>query len=655
MATNEQMYLCTLTPFKTSFDFEGSVEAAVAINWRYNEVKFTGPGGSSSIGMTSMRSSSWLNLCGNPFCKITAVLRQTDLVPLGIRIFLQKEPIVNVIGQKAVGLSEAHIQFHTFEAHLETVLGGSYVIETIASKKKTFDPVERFKVDVPVGLKLADGLFWSFRDLTFTREQPEAFVIDRIRPTALVSDCTDEWRDQVLSLVSKKKTVVSSDLVQLHHVSLVVTMEPHKWRSTAGPYLEFMSRGLPICDLEQASVVTITPTNLQLGIANAYNLIESIEYAMKSTTGQAHRTKTQVRRVITENLIPKLPSFVVPVSMIQFGSIVFDDIEQMGHISSYLLDNQALRFLQVVKTSLTKPKALTRDQLVKCYTCHAPFVVPHLEAVLETSILTVPVPKSTLRKVRILGHPVKNGPIEDRISKMFSQRYSPVSLADNLQRFSGRLMPKDVAEGLIQRHFQRTTVSLGTFVEASSAQDTPISSAFVERQLLQDTTTCCVCFESLGAGSATGSATGSASGPTTFTICGHSYCKDCTRQHFLTEWNSGRSKECGQCRHLLSVGDTFLLGPFSAEKPYVPTVTAMSSAMNNFLSSCRVQPKLWSPNTLYEPSVKTLISNDVSKIDAKALLQTFSRSPQQNVTLHVFYTSDETTDFQRLQNAFSFK
>lgn len=632
----EQMYLCTLTPFKESSpDFDGSVECAVAIHWRYNEVKFTCSNVSTSIPVTSMKSSSWLNLCGSPFCRLSAVLR-SDMVPLGIRIHLVKDSIVNILGDKSQSLSQDHVQFHTFEANLESILGShAYVVETFA-KKKPFDATVHKNVEVPVGLKITEGLYWSFRDLTFTRECPEPFIVQTMRPTVLVSDCTEDWREQVLGLGPKKKPVVTAtDLVPMHHATLVVTLEPEKWHSES--CLEFQSRGLPVCDMAHTNLFTVHPNFVQSNITSAYNLFESIEYAMKSTTGQVHRTKSQVKRVICENLIQKFPSFVVPLNLVQFGCIVYDDIDLVGHITSYLLESQALRYIQVCKSNLTKPKNLTRDQLVKCFTCRAPFAVPHVDAILDSSFLTIPVPKTILRKFRILGHLVKNGPVEDRIAKMFSQRYSPVSENDSIQRFSGRAMPKDFAKSLIERHFQRTTVSLATFVETTSVSEAPISSAYVLRSL-ETAQQCCVCFETTES--------------PTFTICGHTYCKDCSRQHFSTEWASGKSKECGQCRHLLSQGDTFVLGAFSEDKPFVPSVSSMMSSLQNFLSGCRIEPKTWDPDMDYETSVKTLISSTVSKIDPRDILKKFSTTQHQTMTLHVFYLQEESNDFGRLQNAF---
>jgi hypothetical protein len=656
---NEQMYLCTLLPFHEEDDFEGHLEASIQTNWRNNEIKFVSALGTYILPIGNMRTSEWLNLCTAPYCKLVALLRPSDFAPLGIRVILNRESIVNAYDSLNTLRPEDKDAFFNFEASLQICCGqlnSTYYLENLDKKRRSqaWDNQTRRHIDIQMSLKLSENLYWSFTTNSFSRECPENLVLHEARPTVLVSNCCDSWRSTVLERASQThktskspaaSATAATECISVHGITLVVTNEPSKWLKTwkedeTEKAVEFETRGLPMCDIDYANMhghtLVISPNGLQSNIHSLYNLYETVEYCMKSASGQSKRTKGQVKRTIVESLVKKLPNFVVPSTLLQVGCIVIDDFETNAYIKDLLGSLAALRWIQVCKSDLTKPKKLSFYQQALCYPGHA-YAKAHIQRAIEASLLVVQVPKNILRKIRILGHLVKNGPIEERIGRMFLKSVCPVGMNDSLQRFSGKSMPKATAKGLIERHFGRTLVSLATFSEPSQPNESAISSKFV-LQSLDEHKTCAVCFDAIDDTVFT----------YTYTICGHVYCKDCVKQLFYTEWNQGKSKECGQCRHLLSLGDAFAIQP--DDKPFVPSVSAMESAMSNFLTGLRTSTQSWDPAVDYDLNVKNVVSNQLWKINASMLLKKFSA--HHSINVHVFYTPDEAAEFAELQNAF---
>lgn len=639
---NEQMYLCTLLPFEDEDDFESCLESSIQTNWRNNEIKFVSALGTYVLPIANMRTSEWLNLCSAPYCKLVALLRASDFAPLGVRVILNRELIVTAYDSLNELRPDEKDQFFNFEASLHTCCGTTYYLENLDKKRRSlaWDNQNRKNVDIQMSLKLSENVFWSFITNAFTRECPDNLFLNEIRPTALVSNCTETWRAHILEraqIVKTSKTQIpSSESIVAHGITLVVTDDVDKWPQA----LQYDKRGLQMCDIEYANTncqcLLITPSCLQSNIHSLYNLYETVEYSMKSASGLSRRTKSQVKRTIVESLVKKFPTFVVPATLIQYGCIVIDDFEKNAFIKDILGPLASLRWIQVCKSTVTKPKKLTFYQQALCYPGHG-YAKAHIQRAIESSVLIVQVPKSILRKIRIIGHLVKNGPIEERIARMFVKSVCPVGAKDSLQRFSGKAMPKEFAKGLIERHFGRATISLATFAEPIKPNESEISRKFV-MESLDLHKTCAVCFDAID----------DTTQVYTFTICGHVYCKECVKQLFHSEWNQCKSKECGQCRHLLSLGDAFAIQP--DDKPFVEATSSMQAAMSNFLTGLRTSTQAYDASVDYDINVKNVVTNQIWKLQATDLLQKFSG--HHSVSVHVFYTPEETGQFVELQNSF---
>ncbi len=692
--TMEQMeHLCTLIPFGTSkFDPNAyNLTATVSVNFRTEEIRFVAPSGSIiTVPFDQVHGSeSWLHLLDLPYCKLMGLLSPEQasgtfvLEPVAIRIFLQKERIRE--SYQSTNLCEFNMM--EFERILRTtLLTTPYTIETSIGQKKRRPQwdLSAKVLDIPNSKLICEAnstgtsLYFSFQDLAFTTHVGPSLSL-QLWPTALVSGASETWQETVLSQVittvglpTKRQRLdfVATDqsMYDAHNCTLIVTKNVTHWVSVCQAldmtYAIVGPRGILLRDLQIAQVILVSVENICENINQEGLLFDAIEDLTLHVTDRNTTTTNllsttslplnQIRRIVLNVFCKKFTMFRLPIHLVQFGLCILDNIQvlQENSVLDLIQETQASRFVQIlVDDTTTKPTALTMEQTSMLYklthkgTVAIPtWALPHVTVAVNSQIQIVPVSKTILKRFKIVGHPIKSGPIEDRIAKFFTTKYCPIGPSEALQRFSGNPVPKTVAMDLIQKHFQRLSISLGSFLLPPSAEASEVSKDYVLSKLQQgsEPIQCCICFESLSTDAFA------------ITLCGHTYCTECARYNFVPSWDLFKSHECANCRCPCTYGDVFFIQNDLAASKFVPVQASKEASIATFLSGLRSMNHvhIWTlGNQKFDTQVKHLIVNDVCNIKSVELVKALSGTSSA-INIHVFYTPNEFPWFHALTESF---
>jgi len=634
----------------------------MTVHWRYHELRFTSAVSTVTMQISRLTHSSpkWVHLTNMPYCRISALMNTTPgpsgpimMSPAAIRIYINKDAFGPRENFNAKLCEPNVLAFETLLA--ETLAEVPYVIETPeASGRKRRVPWDMTTktIEASPTVNISNGLMWDFLDRSLTLDRRPNQEL-RMTPTMVVSDACDAWVSNVLACVAavlprRKLGPIGSGsqgLVAAPQVALVVTRDAALWSAQAAekglPVKTMGSVGLPVADLLEASIIVCTPETWVSNMCHTELLIDSVETALSCNTTHSC-SRNQIKRVLFDNILPKFDKFIVPADLIQYGCAVVDDIEANDYIGLAQV-TESSRYLQIVRSPQLRPRALPRSATQVAF--GSP-VNLWTRAVLwyasESLVQIVPVPKPMLRKVKLVSHAVKNGPVEENVTKTFASKYCPVSLADAIQRFSNKPVPTDVAEGLISRHFERLDISLGTFMMRTHVDDVAarLSKPYLQTSMGVPEKTCCICFDSIS------------STEYNITICGHLYCPDCTTRHFGSEWDTCRSKDCAACRCAILLGDMFHVRPLDR---FVPASTSKMQAIENFMDTMR-QPAYvhvytddWTSERY--PNTRHLVVPNISALSPRELMRRV-QAAHGIVNVHMFYMPDEAGAYQDFSTAF---
>lgn len=654
--------LCTLLPFGKPL-VDGLTEVSLTyvaggLN-RSPFLRFTSERNVTvSMSPLGLAHTEWLELCTRRFehavtlkglmTHINGPEGPVIVEPIGVRVYVNKTFVT------AARLCEPQV------VSLESILGivirnTPLTVEFDAAKKRrpAWDLCNK-TLSVKTTVPLTEGVFWSFNEQVFQTYDEPAREIE-VRPTVLVSGAGNGYQHSLVhqthtiltGLTPRRRAVASTgdDRVVLPSTVLVVTAAIEPWTQAAKSLGFEVARVGPrgLCPNGAPQVVLATIDDLAASAVLAADLEDAISAAANVVLECPSLRQPQKRRLIFQ-LARKFSNFVLPLGYVQTGAVIVDDVEALGAGLSLLDAAQALRRIDVFKDhSTTKPVALSEAQ-VACLNWRDRHTMRIFAAHVQPLVQIIPVSKAVLRKIKVFGHQVRNGPIEDRLVRTFANKYCPITTPDAVQRFSGRPVPLAVAADLIGRHFQRLSVTLGMFLQPPG-DAAALSQAFVTGVLQQDAArearSCCICFEDLP--------------PTAFNVslCGHVYCKDCSRHQFHEAWAACAAKDCAQCRTPLLQGDFFQVEEFSKESPWVPTQASKAQAVSSFLGGLRTlhDTKIWDPTAPPKEPVRHLIITDVSAAKPVDLVQALQDNPS-TASVHVFYAPGETAAFHKFETAF---
>ena len=615
------MYLCTLFPFETSEAQNTVVEASVSFHYGNNEVRITLKNGTVlHVAVERLKTLAWLSLLVHDTVRLTCLVNvsHTFSQPYAIR--------VDALSQ-AFNVPLWSPQIMALEKNLADAMRYGYVTES-TKRKPAWDSFSKVS-EIATSVGVAPNVHWSYEDMCFVMS-PREPLKTMITPVALVSTVTNHWRAGLLtqwaskgSLKKRKAEFPDDGRYDASETALVITYDVDEWEAAAKS-VEFSCARLD-CDMSRddlaaTRVVIATPLQVAQSVALREGLEESILAGARCTVMQARRLAVHV---VSENF----GNFALPLDFIKFNMMILDSNDGLGILSPA----QSSRVVRVIKDSRTKPRGnVLCNQSV---TNSVPkWAFPLAMGVSE--VLHVAVPKSVLKHYQIVGHLVKATPSEERIVKVFSQRFCPLESSEAILRFAQKSMPIGVVKDLMRSHFQRMQISLASFV--SGEPPVAINSAYALRAIDTSTKSCCVCFET------------ASEEKWAITLCGHVFCKECARQQFYKDWSDGRAKDCAVCRTPLLSGDFFLVEAFE-KSTYVPVLSAKKQAVRSFVTGVRssLGIQYW-PVSDSSARPKHLIIEDVEKVAAPNIIQRFP----QGLQVHVFYGADETRFFRELADSF---
>jgi hypothetical protein len=497
-----------------------------------------------------------------------------------------------------------------FEANFKRCLADDWIIEPSKKRSREF-------VDIRSTMHIGDSIYWCFIEKSFVFEHADIISMPIIS-SAVVSSVTNHWRENLLNqcLQNRRREPI-----------LIITENADQWVQT----IKTMSLDFVIASEAGLSklpdVVFLAPNMIAASVMKSMDVYETISHAMNAISSGLGTTKShaQIRRYVKDNLALKFPEFNVPVDFHTFNMCICDG-DFSFHCSRVFDTNIAKKFLRVFKSDDMKP-FLALNQLRDVLGLMSSFA-PLAASLYEASIIGVP--KTILKKFKIVGHLIKNGNIEDRISKTFRDMPCPLDDKTAIERFSGKTMPVSTVKDLIRRHFERTEVTFGCYL-LGNGPSFPLSKAFIE-EAFDVEKRCAICFDLLE----------SIFG---LTLCGHIYCRDCSKQYFKPHWALFQTKECAHCRTPLTSGDYFCVDKDCA---YETTLASKELSINSFKSGLRPkQIETWPT----EVASKYLIIQNIDQVTPQDIVKTFHDSPH-SINVHVFYTTFEAHRFHTFQTSF---
>ena len=607
--------LCTLLPFDAERLSGSEVQANVQVNYRTQEIKFTFDSGISTSINVHHCNYAFTSLLGLPFCKLVALM--DDSVPVAIRIYLQKD----AISQDHEISKWCSTDFMSFESLLADVIRNTaYLIEPQPRKKSAHACVN---LDVIMSVQVAEGLHYSIVDKTFMRQAQQSFSVV-FRHTLVVCTITDHWITDIVHQIFKKRGP-----------KLIVTKHSDKWQRVLQdldkPFMHLRSVGLPanVFLLAPDMVVVADPVDIAANEQSEIKMCEMIRTAF-DILNEEERSVHQIQRFVDHHLATKLPTFDLPLQHFTFSTVVLDDMDcseiQAADVISAFDDASVL---QVFWSDRPKPEGLSLLQKSVALRRKSESIIHRLSGLMDFHTQIVPISKKILRKFKVMGHLVRNGPTEIRIAKTFGESLVPVTNA--IERFSGLSRTRASCSKSIRHHFDRLQISFAAFVSKSSA--TPINTNFV-LDALEREPSCSICFDALE--------------QFYFTICGHVYCSECYKFHFQVAFSGNASKDCASCRCPLVFGDIFNV---DCEAKNVAATTMREQQVNSFLGSLRSADSavVWPAKS---SAAKHIVIKDLTLDITHNLLRDYWQRDM-SINVHVFYSAEEEGLFKAFTKTLS--
>lgn len=613
------MLLATLLVFdQDTLETECLTESSnIQITWRTNEVRIEGPEGPQVLNFIDFRHTEWTSLIGLSYCNLKFIF--SKLRPVGLRIYLNESIIHQCMQDSAL----CNQNFFNFEWALACCLKWPMVIE--GPKKKRAPDWCTKQMDIKWTVPITETVFYNFEDHHFCTatsglETKQDLKVS-VRPIALVSSATNHWRESLLDATKK-----------FGEHTLIVTETPELWPEA----FEVPATGFVLANTK--SLKLIRPQTIRDSEAHSSKLFGMIKNLSKTIYGT--RSHEQTVRFLKSGLCQKLESLELPFDLHTYSCVIIDNCETFFR-EGLKLDVEANKWIHVVydKTT-TKPKAISKSLYLKLIQADTETMtlteklifLAKVSAFLPQSDFThvFGVPKHILRRYRVFGHLIRNGPIEDKILKLFPLG-SPLGLEDTMQRFSGKPVPGHVACELLTRHFSRLTSSLGEYTLQTSDAGVTVAPAYVQESL-SSPKSCCICFDAL-------------SDTFRFAVCGHVYCSECSTNHFKSTWSLNKVKECAVCRIALLQADVLAIEPCEI----VSVLGSKAQSIKTFVGSLRSKYAQWrADTTTMDSDTKTLIIDKLANFKPCDLL-----AFEGPLNVHVFYTPDELSLFQTLQYNYS--
>jgi hypothetical protein len=252
----------------------------------------------------------------------------------------------------------------------------------------------------------------------------------------------------------------------------------------------------------------------------------------------AQPSRMQIRRFMWHHFQKAYANARLSVANVRWNTIIVDTQEK-----GFDLHNDIVHTKQIVikRHNGIKPMFPTFQEMTTVLQTGTREVCA-LMAVWSQYVTALEVPKSVLRKIKLRVQPVRPTIAEQRLARAFGRDTAHLSVSDHdhlLLRLTPALLNKADAESLFD-HALSMPLSFAQMINGDSVFSA--SKAFVMTQIHAEHD-CGVCHDSCGE-------------QRTVTLCGHSFCRDCSVQLFGEIVRDCKLvTQCPYCRDSVSCGD----------------------------------------------------------------------------------------------------
>lgn len=526
------MYLCSLLPEGKSIGVGNCIETSVTGTWQGSIIHESIPfvqddfvlvfkAGSDVVSMKASDMGAWrfwVPLLQSSFL----VLRPVFLGKISkttfhcIRLGLTEMPL------------DYSIKYFKHEAILSQILSRSCLYvegpTTLSIKHTVFATKKKYIEDVYDGVPLAFGSNIDFMLSFITERKPRTISLDPIQ--VVTGHALAAKRATAMNLIGPQN-------------ALIITKTPEAYASYPG--VVFNRFRISKADLETYHCFVLDANCIRDVLIEQDKDLKCFAEILGIATNTSP-SESQVRRFFWNFFWTSRESSTMSVANVQWPVLLEDSVTTHDTFfytkKVHLLEHEDLL-----------PRWPTFSEIASIYNERDPQVFKAGFSIWSQFVTNLGLPKPLLRKIKLRLVHVRPTLAEQRLTTLH-ESLDPHDfhfLSDNKAHALLRLAPitldKTQLLEVVTFAFQKK-ISFASLLHKTAFAG---SESFLRTQILEDCP-CCICRED--------------SEQRTLSLCGHSFCQDCSIQVFGDSIrNAKKTTPCPYCREELACGDLFTLGP----------------------------------------------------------------------------------------------
>ena len=582
------MYICTLRSFTDQgMPTCGVLETKVSHAWNDTSLlTFSTDNSNVAIQANQLSYRLWIPLLTNSIFQVKAIFFNT-ICPetfLGIRLYKNHDFFTHE-------LSTSSIRFLRHEATLLHILEDSDTfIEPLEKPNKRLKTSEIHCDDT---IAFHGFMSLSLMPPKLTTQKPKSLSA-HIDPVIIAHRFANRCN---LAL-----SIALQDIARTGKVC-IVTKDPQQWLDTClkmNILAIEVTESISYQDYTNFTAYILPYDTIPFQMLDHTTIIESFQEMIKMIMISTP-TLDQTRRFLQERFHSKFRSSLLP-TLVHWTSLIMDDIPDAELKANFEYDN--IVYTQITDDLVPRYPSF---QKLQDYWNISPKHIRMLMPQWMKYIHCLEIPKYITRRIKFRIEKVKYTLAEQRLFDLYGSVrsiYPEVPLSHSLLRLGTIPLNKDRAKSLLENIHEHHLGSIASLVNSLVPKYIPVERALDEIQ--QSTVSCLVCFEECT--------------QYMLTLCGHTYCKDCSIQLFNTiSKHIHQTVACAYCRESLHVGDVFYIAP---DAPTIDVVPAKQAVLD--------QNKMY---TLYDAySVGEITSDKIIMTDMDSDFQWVSNKFIQYVT-----------------------
>ena len=330
---------------------------------------------------------------------------------------------------------------------------------------------------------------------------------------------------------------IASNTIPRNWSVLVITDEPDVWlkKCQLAYATTLVDTIISDTDLSSFNVFILAKQNVEQVLNTAAATVASFSDALQIVVG-TKPSNEQVLRFLNGHFCQRFSKHTKPLSLHTWTTVIFDDMVPST-------DFKGENIIATTLSSKMKLESPSIQQLSKIYDLSVSDI-NILYSPLVRCIQYVEIPKALLRKVKLRVDTVKYTVAESRLHAMQTIKEIPYDLRHSLRRLSQFIWTVQILDELIRDIFDTNKESLAKLLVPSATFTA--QKDHVIQALHNHDAECCICFDKC-------------TEQRIMTLCGHSFCKDCSVQTFHPLRDATATIDCPYCRMKVSVGDLFTI------------------------------------------------------------------------------------------------